>query len=104
MFGDDKLTEDDSEMLEYVISSGTYGTLQNSIENSVKKNGGGKKGKRAYIKSKLFLPLDIVKAAYPFYYKHKALLPVLFVYRLGKAVTVKRNQTKRTIKILKKIK
>lgn len=104
LFGDSKLTENDSEMLEYVISSGTYGTLQNSIENSVKKNGGGKKGKRAYIKSKLFLPLDIVKAAYPFYYKHKALLPVLFVYRLGKAVTVKRNQTKRTIKILKKIK
>lgn len=104
LFGDSKLTENDSEMLEYVISSGTYGTLRNSIENSVKQNGGGKKGKIAYIKSKLFLPLDIVKAAYPFYYKHKALLPVLFVYRLGKAVTVKRNQTKRTIKILKKIK
>ena len=104
LFGGGDLTEQDHEMMEYVIYSGTYGTLQNSIENGIKKNGGGKKGKRAYIKNKLFLPLDIVKEAYPFYYKHKILLPVLFFYRIGKAVTVKQGQTKRTLNILRKIK
>lgn len=104
LFGDGELTEDNRKMLEYVIYSGTYGTLQNSIENSVRKHGGGKKGKRIYLKNKLFLPLDIIKDAYPFYYKHKVLLPALFIYRIGKAVTVKKVQTKRTLKILKKIK
>ena len=58
----------------------------------------------AYVKDKLFLPLDIVKENYPFYYKHKALLPVLFFYRIGKAVTVRKGQTKKTLKILKDIK
>ena len=95
LFGDGELTEQDREMLEYVIYSGTYGTLQNSIENSVKKNGGGKKGKRIYIINKLFLPLNIVKEVYPFYYKHKLLLPVLFFYRIGKALTIKRSITKK---------
>lgn len=104
LFGNGNLTEQDREMLEYVIHSGTYGTLQNGIENNVKKNGGGKKGKIAYVKNKLFMPLDIVKEVYPFYYKHKALLPVLFFYRMGEAVTVKRGQTKKILKILKKLK
>ena len=45
LFGDEALTDDDREMLEYIIFSGTYGTVQNSIENSVKKYGGGKKVK-----------------------------------------------------------
>jgi len=104
LFGDGELTKQDRQMLEYMIYSGTYGTFQNSVENGVKKNGGGKKGKMAYVKDKLFLPLDIVKENYPFYYKHKALLPVLFFYRIGKAVTVRKGQTKKTLKILKDIK
>ena len=104
LFGGSELTEQDCKMLEYVIFSGTYGTFQNSIENRVKKNGGGEKGKRAYIRNKLFMPLESVKKYYPFYYKHKALLPVLFFYRIGKAVTVKQGKTKRILKILKEIK
>lgn len=89
-------------MLEYVIYSGTYGTLQNSIENGVRKNGGGTRGKIRFITKKLFLPLNIVKDTYPFFYKHKLLLPVLFFYRIGKALTTKQDRTFRTLKMLKK--
>ena len=103
LFGDEALTDDDREMLEYIIFSGTYGTVQNSIENSVKKYGGGKKGKRNYILKNLFLPMREIKAYYPFFYRHKILLPGLFFYRIGKAVTVKRKQTFSKLKQLRKL-
>lgn len=103
LFGNGELTEAEHEMLEYVIFSGTYGTLQHGVENAVKKYGGTKNGKRTFIINKLFMPLEQVKTYYPFYYKHKILLPVLFFYRIGKALTVSRKKTKSTLKILKKL-
>ena len=90
--------------LEYIIFSGTYGTLYHKIENDIKKYGNIKQGKRHLIFNGLFMPLEEVKLFYPFYYKHKILLPVLFFYRIGKALTVSRKKTKNTLKILKKFK
>ena len=104
LFGNGELTESEYEMLEYIIFSGTYGTLQHRIENTVKKYSSVKKGKRAFIINKLFMPMELVKAYYPFYYKHKILLPVLFFHRIGKALTVNRKKTKAKLKILKKLK
>ena len=101
LFGGGELTDEDREMLEYIIYSGTYGTFKNSVEKSVKKNGGGKKGKMLYLRDKLFLPLDRVKQFYPFYYKHKILLPVLFFYRIGKSI--KNGKSKKILEILGKI-
>ena len=104
LFGNGELTEADHEMLEYIIFSGTYGTLQHGIENKVKEYDNISKGKRLFIINKLFMSMEQVKAYYPFYYKHKILLPVLFFYRIGKALTVSRKKTKSTLKILKKLK
>ena len=104
LFGNGKLTETECEMLEYIIFSGTYGTLQHVIENKVKEYDNISKGKRLFIINKLFMSMEQVKAYYPFYYKHKILLPVLFFYRIGKALTVSRKKTKSTLKILKKLK
>lgn len=102
LFGDGELTEEDSAMLEYIISSGTYGTVKNNVDNKIEKYGGGKKGKRKFIMSRLFLTMDEVKSYYPFYYRHKILLPCLFFYRLGRAVTVSRKKTKTQLKTLRK--
>lgn len=104
LFGGIELTEIEQEMFEYITFSGTYGNIKNSVSNAVKKYGNGKKGKFRYIMKKLFIPMKDIKMYYPFYYKHKVLLPVLFFYRIGKAITVKRRQTKKTLGILKKIK
>ena len=104
LFGNGELTEAEHEMLEYIIFSGTYGTLQHGIENKVKEYDNISKGKRLFIINKLFMSMEQVKAYYPFYYKHKILLPVLFFYRIGKALTVSRKKTKSTLKILKKLK
>ena len=46
----------------------------------------------------------VVKETYPVVYRYKILLPGLFFYRLGKAVTVKRKETCSKLKILMKIK
>ena len=45
LFSVEKLTEQDEEMLDYILSSGTYGTVQNCVSNKVKKLGGGMPGK-----------------------------------------------------------
>ena len=104
LFGNGQLTEKNQDMLEYIIDSGTYGTIQNMVENRVRKYNSIKKGKLTFVKEKLFMPLKEVKLYYPFYYKHKILLPVLFFYRIGKALTVGRKKTITTLKILKKFK
>lgn len=102
LFGGKELSEADLNMLEYIISSGTYGNINNSINNKVEKFGGGKKGKQRYILSKVFMPMDQIKKYYPFFYRHKILIPSLFFYRLGRAVTVSRQKTKTQLKILMK--
>ena len=102
LFSGNELSSEEQEMLAYIVFSGTYGNIKNSIDNKVQKYGGGKKGKRKYILSRLFLSMNEIKAYYPFFYKHKILLPGLFFYRLGRAVTVSRKKTKSQLKTLRK--
>ena len=78
--------EEQREMLAYVASSGVYGTIGHRVDNGVKKLGGGSRGKRRYVLQRLFLPMESVRASYPFFYRHKFFLPGLVVYRLGRAV------------------
>ena len=101
LFSGEKLSESDNNMLEYIIYSGTYGNIKNHIDNKVQKYGGGKKGKRKYILSRIFLPMEEIKAYYPFFYRHKILLPCLFFYRIGRAFTVSRKKTKAQLKTLR---
>lgn len=102
LFGGRDIPDEEREMLEYFVYSGTYGNPENTVENKVKNFGGGKKGKRKYIISRLFLPMDEVKAYHPFFYRHKILLPGLFFYRMGRAVTVNRKKTRTQLKTLRK--
>lgn len=101
LFSGSVLSEEEQLMLEYVIGSGTYGNPKNDIDNKIDSLGGGKIGKRKYIISRIILPMDAVKYHYPFFYRHKLLLPGLFFYRLGRALTVNRKKTKAQLKILK---
>lgn len=102
LFGGKELSEEDRNMLKYIIFSGTYGTVNNSINNKVEKFGGGKKGSLMFILYRIFMPMNQIKEYYPFFYKHKILIPCLFFYRLGRAVTVSRQKTKTQLKILMK--
>lgn len=66
-----------TQLEQYVLTGGVYGTLQNSIAVKQIKRGG--KGK--YALSKIFLPYDVIKYHYPILQKHKWLMPFCQVRR-----------------------
>lgn len=71
------LSAEQAEMLEYFASAGVYGTRERGIQNKVKED-----GLFRYLYHRLFLPLNTVEEKYPFFYKHRILLPCLPIYRL----------------------
>lgn len=100
----DDLSSAEREMLDYVIGSGVYGNVNNSVRNRINKFGGGRAGKGRYIFSRVFLPMDVIKEAFPFFYRHKVLLPVLPVFRIGRGLLINRAHLKSELKALKKSK
>ena len=90
LFRREKLTDTDKKLLDYYIFSGTYGTFENSVENNMERYGKG--SKLRYILHRLFPTMNTVKALYPFFYKYKLLLPVLWVYRPVKGLIRNRER------------
>lgn len=85
LFSGGELTEADQEMLEYVLSSGVYGTIGHRVENTMTRHGYGKIG---YALHRFFVPVSrknkdyaAYAGAYPFFYKYKIFLPLLPFYR-----------------------
>ena len=103
LFSGEGLTDAEHEMLDYILSSGTYGTVEHSVKHTVNKLGGGVRGKVRYIRGRLFLPMDSVQSAYPFFYRHRILLPILPIYRIGRGLAARRSRVSAELKALKKI-
>ena len=102
LFGNERLTEDEEKMLEYIICSGTYGTVTHHVENSVQKLGGGTKGKVRYLFRRAFLPMESIRSAYPFIYRHKILTPFFHIYRLGKGLLFRQKRIRVELNSLNK--
>lgn len=90
LFSGGEQTEADREMLDYILSSGVYGTIDHRVENSIHRNGGGKIG---YALRRFFVPVsrkNLNYAAfakqYPFFYQYKVFLPLLPFYRVFRAM------------------
>ncbi len=85
LFGNEEMTASEKEMLEYILSSGTYGNITNRIQNKMRK----KKWNRLwYMLDRFSVPVSkknklyaAYAAQYPFFYTYKVFLPVLPVYR-----------------------
>lgn len=73
----DALSEDEKAMLDYMAASGVHGTGEFSILNRM-----NRVGTFRYWRERIFLPLSAVRFHYPFFYRHRILLPFLPVYRL----------------------
>ena len=85
LFSGETLTETDQQMLNYILDSGVYGTLNHRVENGIRKNG---ESKLRYMLNRFFVPVSEKNpsysdyaASYPFFYRHKILLPLLPFYR-----------------------
>lgn len=95
----EKLTEGELKELEYFIGSGTYGTLENQICRKLKT-----KSRLQYVCGRLFLNDGQLKANYPFFHKYKILLPILCVYRAGRAITISRKRVFREVLLISRSK
>ena len=100
LFDGIKIDTEEKQLLDQYIFSGTYGTIENIVHNSTDGTIGSK---IRYIRERLFLTMPQIKNSYPFFYKHKLLLPVLFFYRLGLMVTKSRKRVISEIKTLVRV-
>ena len=74
VFTGNHLTETDKENLLYYVTSGTYGTKEQSLDNrlsSALSDDDSSTSKRRYLKHRVFLSGDDLKNRYPFFYQHK---------------------------------
>ncbi|MGN0488591.1 MAG: nucleotidyltransferase family protein [Ruminococcus sp.] len=102
----DMLCGYEKEMLEFCFLSGVYGNFENEVSNKVKNfDADGKinsKSKIKYIFSRIFPPLEFYKVYYPFFYRHKLLLPFCALVRVHKGLFKSRKKLKIEIQVLKK--
>ena len=96
LFSGGELTKDDKDMLEYILSSGVYGTRNHRVENKLAQYGGNR---LRYALYRFLVPLSEKHKLYasfarrfPFFYRHKLLLPLLPFYRVFRAVILISNQ------------
>lgn len=76
-FSGAEMDENSQIFQDFVLSGGTYGTLQNRVSLQQEKKG----GKFKFALSRIFLPYDIMKHYFPVLQTHKWLTPVFHLVR-----------------------
>ena len=99
-----ELTEREQELLDYYLTSCTYGTKTRSAENTVKKHyaKSHSKSKFSFIWARLFPDTEFMKQYYPFFYRHRLLLPVGYVWRWCKGIATNRKKLQAEMRALRK--
>ena len=89
-----RLSKRELEMLQYCVNSGVYGNFEQKIQNRMKryKDENGAFSKRRYYLKRLFPEMKFYQNYYPFFYRHKYLLPVGWFYRLLRRIFAKRRR------------
>ena len=98
-FDEEELNEEEIEMLLFIASSGTYGTLENSVNKGVKE-----KGRFRYLMRRIFPPMSFYKTAYPRLYKTKVLIPLAWFMRLFRIIFKNPKRATAEIKLITKSK
>ena len=99
LFNNEPLNEDEEEMLLYISSSGTYGTLEHSVAKGVKE-----KGKFRYFMSRIFPPYRFYKSAYPWAYYSVILIPIAWLCRFFRILFKNPKRASNEIKAIKNYK
>ena len=99
VFNQEELSNDELEMLLFISSSGTYGTLENSVTKGVKR-----KGKFGYTMSRIFPPYSFYKYAYPWAYKCPILIPFAWLGRFFRIIFKNPKKAKNELKTIQKYK
>ncbi|MCQ4021681.1 MULTISPECIES: nucleotidyltransferase family protein [unclassified Ruminococcus] len=103
----DILTESEESFIKCSILSGTYGKYEKLINNRVKEFGDNgevsTKVKVKYVISRMFPPMEFYKEFYPFFYRHKFLIPICFLVRAYNGIFNKHKMLKNEINVVKKL-
>ena len=105
LFSGNQLPKNEEETLMYIYSCGTYGTFSIKINNKLSKKAVGKSpvsAKLEYVKERVFLPDVDLKRLYPFFYEHKLLVPLLYIYRPIRGVIIHPKKIIEEIKTVKR--
>lgn len=90
LYDPDVLTDEERELFIYYVSSGTYGTQRNYVDNLIRNLSGKNKitrvGKFKYILGRLFPKMEYYKSYYPLAYKLIFPIPFVWFCRLIKGI------------------
>ena len=86
LFGGEELTTDEEEMLGVFLESGAYGTVPRWAENQVRR-----RGRAGYLLSRTFPSYKVMVCLYPVLKSLPVLLPVFWIWRLVRALAMKRG-------------
>ncbi len=94
-------TKEERQMLDDCLEAGTHGTFEGGITKNVQRKG-GKAAKLKYLWGRLFPRMAVYQVGYPFFYKHKWLLPAAWLWRLMKGLTKRGKRIFKEISIVRK--
>ena len=99
LFDDEPIDEKETEMLLYIASSGTYGTVDHYVAKGVKA-----KGKFGFLMSRVFPPYSFYKSAYPWAYYCPILIPIAWLCRFFRILFKSPGRAMGEIKLISKCK
>ncbi|MBO4667182.1 MAG: nucleotidyltransferase family protein [Bacilli bacterium] len=99
VFDNEPLNEEEEEMLLFIASSGTYGTMEHSVDKGVKE-----KGKFGYFMARVFPPYRFYKSMYPWAYKCPILIPIAWLCRFFRILFKNPKRAANELKTIRKYK
>ena len=97
LYNGSRMSYEEKEMLKYIYSSGTYGNMKHYWENRIKYHKGSKIN---YLFKRIFITGEKVQRYYSFFYKYPVFMPLLWIYRILRAIFVRRKRTKTELQFL----
>ena len=83
-----------------MLQRGTFGTREGWVETGVDRYRNRRFPRLSYLWHKLFPTVNEIELGFPFFYRHRWLIPLLPVYRLLQAVFCSPRRTLQSVKIL----
>ena len=99
-----ELTEHEQELLDYFLTSKTYGTTSRAADNTIRKYQSKlrSKSKFRFLWARLFPEPKYMEQHFSFFCRHKLLLPIGYLWRIIRAPFIRKDQIKAEMKALKK--
>ena len=99
-----ELTEHEQELLDYFLTSKTYGTTSRAADNTIRKYQSKLRSKSRFrfLWARLFPEPKYMEQDFSFFCRHKLLLPVGYLWRIIRAPFIRKDQIKAEMKALRK--